>query len=153
MDTHSGKSSTIERIDPITGDTKDPHSSSSSPAHAAPEVTGLGDGAKGESAGEDADEVQVSKGGWFAYLKTRNFYLVLLLGYGFRNFPITPKGAVSCTKKCATQPNSSPLHNSHQHLLFAPRGTTLLHSCFPDSMELYSPYAGLWLVYNIQIWL
>lgn len=83
MDTHAGKSSAIEQIDPITGDAKGVPSSSSNspPLHAAPEILQVGDGAEGESAGENGDGIQAGGGGWFAYFKTRNFYLVLLLGY------------------------------------------------------------------------
>ena len=94
MDIHNGKSSAIEQTDPITGDTKDLPLSSSSPGHAAPELIGMSDGAAGESVGENADEILASKGGWFAYFRTRNFYLVLLLGYGIIRLPISPEGAV-----------------------------------------------------------
>ncbi|KAF6225619.1 hypothetical protein HO133_009619 [Letharia lupina] len=80
MHTHNGKSSAIDQVDPVTGDTKDLPSSSSSPVHAAPEVIGINDRAPDERTGENADEIQASQGGWFAYLRTRNFYLVLLLG-------------------------------------------------------------------------
>ncbi|KAF6239697.1 hypothetical protein HO173_002243 [Letharia columbiana] len=80
MHTDNGKSSAIDQVDPVTGDTKDLPSSSSSPVHAAPEVIGINDRAPDERTGENADEIQASQGGWFAYLRTRNFYLVLLLG-------------------------------------------------------------------------
>ena len=30
------------------------------------------------------NEIEASKGGWFAYLKTRDFYIVLALGYRLR---------------------------------------------------------------------
>lgn len=80
MDIHSGKPSATEQVDPITDDTKGSPLGSSSDPHATPEVIGLAYGAGTESAGVNADEIQASKGGWFAYLKTRNFYLVLILG-------------------------------------------------------------------------
>ncbi len=153
MDTHGGKSSATGQINPITSDTKDLPSSGSSPMHAAPEVIGINDGAEGEAAEENADEIPASKRGWFAYVKTRNFYLVLLLGYGIMRVPILPKGAESHADMHATQANLSPLHHSHQYILFAPCGTTLLHPCVPDSLELHPPDANLWLVYNLQIWL
>ena len=82
MDIHNGKSSATEQVDPITDDTKGFPLASSPNPHAAPEVIGVGYGAGSESAGVNADEIQASTGGWFAYLKTRNFYLVLILGYG-----------------------------------------------------------------------
>lgn len=96
MDTHIGKTSAIEQINPITDDTKDLPSSSPSPQRTAPEVTAIGDGAEGESAGENADEIQASKAGWFAYLKTRNFYIVLLLGYGSTISNIARKSSIVC---------------------------------------------------------
>ena len=92
MDTHGGKSSTIAHIDPITGDIKALPSRSSSPTHAAPEITAIGKGAEGERAGENADPAEANKGGWFAYLRTRNFYLVLLLGYGITGLPVSLEG-------------------------------------------------------------
>ena len=81
MNTHSGQLSTAEHVSPITSDAKTLPSSSVSPVHSAPEIIGIGDRAEGEATGENADEIQASKAGWFAYLKTRNFYVVLLLGY------------------------------------------------------------------------
>ena len=102
MDTDIGKTSAIEEINPITEDTKDLPSSSPSPQHTAREVIGIRDGAEGENAGENADEILASKGGWFAYLKTRNFYIVLLLGYGSTEFPLSPERAVSYAEMSAT---------------------------------------------------
>ena len=80
MQTHSEKSSTIEQVDTITGDAKDRPTPSPLPVHAVPEVIGTGDGTESGRAGQNADEIQASNRGYFAYFKTRNFYLVLLLG-------------------------------------------------------------------------
>ena len=153
MDTHIGKTSAIEQINPITDDSKDLPLSSAPPQHTVPEVIAIRDRAESGSAGENADEIQASKAGWFAYLKTRNFYVVLLLGYGSTKFPLSPERAVSYAELCATQADSSPLHYGHQYILFASCGTTLLHPCIPDFVELYPSYVGLWLVHNLQIWL
>ena len=87
MDTHRGELSSVEHIQPIHRDTKELPSSTAFPVHAAPEIIGIDDGAEGEGAGEIADEIRAGKGGWFAYLKTRDFYLVLLLGYGITVTP------------------------------------------------------------------
>lgn len=113
MDTNGGEMSAIEHDVPIPRDIKNLPSSSVSAVHAAPEVIGSGDEAEGESAGENADEIQASKGGWFAYFKTRNFYLVLLLGYDNIELPVWPKGAVSYAELCATQTDPIPLYHSH----------------------------------------
>ena len=74
MEIHKGNSPAIEQIAPITDEAKELPFSSSSPVLAAPEAIGYGHGAEGETGQETADS------GWFAYLKTRNFYVVLLLG-------------------------------------------------------------------------
>ena len=42
--------------------------------HGAPEVVGI----EGE---RTVDEIEESKEGWFAYFKTKDFYIVLVLGY------------------------------------------------------------------------
>ena len=70
MEVHNGKSTALEQVAPVDHDTGDPTSGSISSPHAQPETTGL----------ETADEIEGSNQGWFAYLRTRNFYIVLLLG-------------------------------------------------------------------------
>ena len=70
MEATSGKLTTIDQVAPIEDDRKVSPSSSASPVHAEPEVIGV----------TALDEID--KPGFFAYLKTKNFYLLLLLGYG-----------------------------------------------------------------------
>ena len=70
MEATSGKLTTIDQAAPIEDDRKVSLSSSASPVHAEPEVIGV----------TALDEID--KPGFFAYLKTKNFYLLLLLGYG-----------------------------------------------------------------------
>ena len=69
METQDWKSSACQP----TKTTKGLPFSSSSPVHAQPEARGSA----------TADEIEEGKGGWFAYLRTRNFYIALLLGYMF----------------------------------------------------------------------
>lgn len=78
-----GKPSAIERATPVTHNTKGNPSSDSSPVHSAPEIVRVdGENTGGESAvgTTTLDAIEEGKGGWFAYLKTRNFYIVLVLG-------------------------------------------------------------------------
>ena len=70
MEVHDGKSTALEQVAPMDHDTGVPTPSTISSPHAQPETTGL----------ETADEIEGGKQGWFAYLRTRNFYIVLLLG-------------------------------------------------------------------------
>lgn len=36
---------------------------------------------------DSVEEIEASEEGWLAYFKTRNFYIVLVLGYVFWNAP------------------------------------------------------------------
>ena len=153
MDTHGGDLTAIEHIPTVSHDTKEFPSSSTVPVHATPEVVGIDDKPASERNGDHLSAIQGSKGRWFAYLKTREFYLVLLLGYGIRRIHLRPKVAVSYAEMYGTQANPGPLSDSHQYILIAPCGTQLLHPRLSDFVELYRPRAGLWLLYNLQIWL
>ena len=153
MTTHRGDLAAIEQIPSVSRDTKEFPSSSIVPVHATPEAVGIDDKSTGERQADEVDAIQGSKGRWFAYLKTREFYFVLLLGYGIARIQLLPKEAVSCAEMYATQANPSPLSHSHQYIFIAPCGTQLLHPRFPDFVELCRPRVGLWLLYNLQVWL
>ncbi len=78
MDGYDGKSSvtrTEHFVARPTGKESDKSSGAAS-THGAPEVTGINQ----DTAPVTVEEVQASKDGWFAYFKTREFYIVLLLG-------------------------------------------------------------------------
>ena len=98
MDSHEGKMSTIGDNGPITGDAKNLPSTSISSLNAAPVIDGIDNGAEGDSAGEIVNEIQASHGGRFAYFKTREFYLVLVLGYGMTEIPpsVPKKSSIIC---------------------------------------------------------
>ena len=97
MDTHRGELTAIEQIPNFPSDTKEFPSSSTVPVHATPEVTGIHDAVEGESSVENVDAIQGGEGRWFAYLRTREFYLVLLLGYGTKTPPNTAqKSNITC---------------------------------------------------------
>ncbi|KAI4237812.1 MAG: hypothetical protein L6R40_005837 [Gallowayella cf. fulva] len=78
MEGPNGKSDVTEHYAPAPAGKDSPTSSDVRPAHAAPELAGLHDDA---TATTTVEEVEASKKGWFAYFKTRDFYIVLLLGY------------------------------------------------------------------------
>ena len=81
MDSFYGKGPANQQVTP-TDDTQLAASSrSSSVTHGAPEVIEVPDRSR---AGDDTaiDEIAESQTGWFAYVKTRNFWIVLVLGYG-----------------------------------------------------------------------
>ena len=92
MNTHRVDLAAVEQVPSVPRDAKGFPSSSTVPVHAAPEAVGIDDeSAGGERDAEDVDAIQGSKGRWFAYLKTREFYTVLLLGYGHnRDFVCLP---------------------------------------------------------------
>lgn len=79
MDASNDKGAT-ERVVPTNSRELATSSSSSPVTHSAPELIGVQDASHG---GADAtiDEIDESKQGWFAYFTTRNFWIVLVLGY------------------------------------------------------------------------
>lgn len=57
------------------------HASGSSPQHGAPELISVtNDGGYGQPE-RTVDDIEGRKRGWFAYFKTKDFYIVLVLGY------------------------------------------------------------------------
>jgi hypothetical protein len=70
MEAQNGKSSANEHVAPPSYEGKGLPSSNSSPVDDQPDPTSLA----------TADAIEEGKAGWFTYLKTRNFWIVLLLG-------------------------------------------------------------------------
>ena len=57
------------------------------PQHGEPQVIGAGDNSSGDGSNEPTvEDLEAGKKGWFAYLRTRNFYVVLVAGFVF-SFP------------------------------------------------------------------
>ncbi len=60
--------------------------------HAAPHLVGANGGSVGgREAPTSVEEIEATEKGWFAYFRTRNFYVVLVLGYELhcRSFLLT----------------------------------------------------------------
>ncbi|KAL8716441.1 MAG: hypothetical protein Q9220_000348 [cf. Caloplaca sp. 1 TL-2023] len=75
-----GKGSAIEHYGPASGDPASPLSELRN-GHGDPQVVRAADGTiAGEDTVTTVDELEASKKGWFAYLTTRDFYIVLVLG-------------------------------------------------------------------------
>lgn len=146
MEAHGGKSTAIEQFAPVTDHSKDSPSSTSSPVHAAPEAIGFNDGENTEVG--PVAPIEKSEVGWFAYLKTRNFYLVLLLGYLHSKCPEPVLAADS-----RIQAGPGTLHNCDKHFHCAARRAIILDTCVSDPMELYTSRSSLWLLHHLQIWL
>lgn len=82
MATHDGKGGVTERHAPAADGPVSPSSSEPKPVHGAPEVVVINDDASApEGAVTTIDELEASTRGRFAYFKTREFYIVLVLGY------------------------------------------------------------------------
>lgn len=79
MDATNGKTTAVEHYANVNNDTKDPTLLSSTPVKTSPSHTGANeDSIDGETS---VETLEAGKGGWFAYLKTRNFWIVIVLGY------------------------------------------------------------------------
>jgi len=70
MEAQNGKTTAIEQVAPVKASHDGVLLSSSPIEHAAPKVAGM----------TTADEIEDGSRGWFAYIKTKNFWIVLLLG-------------------------------------------------------------------------
>lgn len=80
MATYDAKGGAIEHFAPAAA-TRNSTSSTSESAHAPPRAVDTnGDGNSPEDVVTTVDELQASKKGRFAYFKTRDFYIVLVLG-------------------------------------------------------------------------
>ncbi|KAL8799248.1 MAG: hypothetical protein Q9223_006222 [Gallowayella weberi] len=80
MEGVDGKSGVSEHYAPVPAGKDSPTSNDVNPAHCAPEVTGINEDDDADAAVTTVEEVEASQKGWFAYFKTRDFYIVLLLG-------------------------------------------------------------------------
>ena len=79
MEYYEGKGAP-ERVVPA-GDVNIAEPTCASPVnHGAPELIGVNEGSQ-TGAITTIDEIEESNKGWFAYFGTRNFWIVLVLGY------------------------------------------------------------------------
>ncbi len=82
MVTHEGKGGVSENYAPTASAQGSPNSSELKHAHGTPEVVrDIGNTNFPEAAVTSVDELEASKKGRFAYFKTKEFYIVLVLGY------------------------------------------------------------------------
>ena len=92
--------------------------------HAAPEILDNSDLQDPDAAPpQTAEELQERRNGRFSYLKTKNFYIVLLLGYRLRHPPF-----ITIFILTLQQPGPRPLYHLHQHLFLPPRYPRHLYS-------------------------
>lgn len=75
-----GKQDVVEHDAPANED-QGSSSSSAQAGHGTPQIIGANNGADvGEGIVTSLDEIEERHRGWFAYFKTRDFYIVLVLG-------------------------------------------------------------------------
>lgn len=77
MEGYDSKSGVTEHYVARPAGNESDKSSGAASTHGAPEVTGIN---QDTATMPTVEEVQASKKGWFAYFKTRDFYIVLVLG-------------------------------------------------------------------------
>lgn len=83
MENHRGgkEGGVIEHYTPAPAEQTSPFPNGAKPVHGAPEVTGVKDDASpADNIVASVEDIEASRRGWFAYVKTRDFYIVLLLG-------------------------------------------------------------------------
>ena len=85
MNIHSGDNGKTPVANTVPAlETKGSPSSSTAPVHGPPEIV-YNENTQGANRveGFTAEEIDESKKGWFAYFGTKDFYVVLLLGYAY----------------------------------------------------------------------
>jgi hypothetical protein len=129
-------------------------------------VTGLGTDSEERAAGryemEAADgvervelaqainEIEGKKKAWYAYLTTRDFWIVLLIGFVFLSVP-SSLYTRNLTNLYLKQTSPCPLHHRYQHVQLPSCRCRNLHSRFPDSFQLYPSCTCLYNLYNLPI--
>lgn len=95
---------------------------------------------------------------WFAYVKTKQFWLVLVFGWVLLPYHSLTLIAISLallggswlTRLCK-QTNPRPLHNRHKHLLLPPRRRRGQHPCLSILFQLRPPQYCLDFYNPLQI--
>ena len=124
MEGHDRKSGITEHHTPTQAGDDSPSSGGVRPAHGAPEVTGVDEDT---AAVTTVEVLEASKKGWFAYFKTRDFYIVLVLGCVHILFLLSTSFLID-----PVQSNPRSLHYLHQYFLFTTGGGRYLHPSLPD---------------------
>lgn len=93
------------------------------------------------------DELEESKKGLFAYLKTRNFYIVLAIGYDSLLLPLSR----SCLNEPMLQPSARSRSHRHKHLLHTTRQRGYFNPGFSKPVQLRSSLPHLHLLYALPL--
>jgi hypothetical protein len=83
------------------------------------------------------------KTAWWAYLTTRDFWLVLLIGYVHLS--------AQDPRLIRVQTSPCPLHHCYQHLLFSPLQQGNLYPSLPDSLQLHRALCNLHALHNLPL--
>lgn len=114
-------------------------SSASTNGHGVPEVVG----------GAEDGAVRNRKREWFAYVKTKQFWVVLVLGYG--HLPHLQSRIAELNLYQQTNPR--PLYNRHEYLVPTPRLQWRQHPRLPSVFQLRPPQHRLDWHHTLQIWI
>ena len=133
MDVHTGEDGKTAVANTVAADEpKGLPLSNTAHARGAPEIVEY-NGGQTYNGGVSVEDIDESKKGWFVYFKTKDFYIVLLLGYILPpNFPIDSNRIA----EKETKSSPSPLHHRYQHLLVPPCRSRHLHPRLPNLLQL-----------------
>jgi len=80
---------------------------------------------------------------WWAYLTTKDFWLVLLIGYVL--LPVQDPRLMNM------QTSACPLHHGYQHVLHSARHQGNFNPCFPDALQLHRALRNLHNLHNLPL--
>lgn len=131
MESRNKKGGAIEHYAPASAERRSPSVGEVTAAHGSPQTIGTEGNGSGEPIVTTVDELEASKKGRFAYFKTRDFYIVLVLGY----FHISLEFDIhSLTAHMQSSPCT--VHHFYQYLLLLTRRTRHIDSGLPDLLQL-----------------
>lgn len=148
METRNEKGAAIEHYAPTPAEQGSLPAEEVTAAHGSPKITGTEDNGSGEPIVTTADELEASQTGRFAYVKSQDFVIVLVLGYAF-SFDWIP--TVSLTAHIQSSPCA--VHHLYQYLLLFARRTRHLYPCLPDLLQLCLTQHRLYRFHPLPLWL
>lgn len=101
------------------------------------------------AAAEGLAALESEKTSWFGYMKTKDFWIVIVVGYVHSKSPSAQR--LQNANMLFLQTNPGTLHHRHKHFLFPPCWQGYLDSSLPDHAKLRAFDYPLLAIYHLQV--
>ena len=123
--------------------------------HGLPEMAELGHGNGNDTTNNVVLEQDAqTKGRWFRYFRTKQFWITLVLGQGMchsSHMSTTTWESIQSHFELTNMNSPGHLYHLHQHLLSTPQRRRHQHSRFPKFLQLRPPQSGLHFLHHLSI--